>query len=42
VLCRVGIQGRELIREMQDLGFDNLINLEGGTIAWKYDIDIVP
>ena len=42
VLCRIGIQGRELIRELQDLGFDNLINLEGGTIAWKYDIDIVP
>jgi len=42
VLCRIGAQSRELIRELRDLGFDNLINLEGGTIAWKYGIDIVP
>ena len=40
VLCRIGIQGREIIRKLRELGFDNLINLEGGTIAWKYDIDI--
>jgi adenylyltransferase/sulfurtransferase len=41
VLCRIGAQSREIIRELRDLGFDNLINLEGGTIAWKYGIDIV-
>jgi adenylyltransferase/sulfurtransferase len=42
VLCRIGIQSRELIRELRGLGFDNLINLEGGTIAWKYGIEVVP
>jgi sulfur-carrier protein adenylyltransferase/sulfurtransferase len=34
VLCRIGIQSREIIRELQDFGFTNLINLEGGTISW--------
>lgn len=42
VLCRIGVQSRALIRELRGLGYDNLINLEGGTIAWKYGIDVVP
>lgn len=42
VLCRVGIQSRAIIHELRDRGFSNLLNLEGGTIAWKYGIDIAP
>jgi adenylyltransferase/sulfurtransferase len=42
VLCRIGIQSREVIRQLRELGFDNLLNLEGGTIAWKYDIEVGP
>jgi adenylyltransferase/sulfurtransferase len=42
VLCRIGIQSREIIRRLQELGFGNLLNLEGGTIAWKYDIEVGP
>jgi adenylyltransferase/sulfurtransferase len=39
VLCRIGIQSREIIRELRDLGFDNLLCLEGGAFAWKYGIE---
>jgi len=42
VLCRIGIQSREVIRRLQGLGFTSLFNLEGGTIAWKYDIEVMP
>lgn len=42
VLCRIGIQSQEVIRQLRELGFDNLLNLEGGTVAWKYGIDLVP
>lgn len=33
---------RAIIHELRDRGFLNLLNLEGGTIAWKYGIDIAP
>jgi rhodanese-related sulfurtransferase len=39
VLCRIGIQSRAIIRELRDMGFDNLLGLEGGTFAWKYGIE---
>lgn len=42
VLCRVGIQSMWVIRRLQGLGFTSLLNLEGGTIAWKYDIEVMP
>ena len=42
VLCRAGIQSQEVIRRLQSLGFTSLLNLEGGTIAWRYDTEIVP
>lgn len=42
VLCRIGIQSQEVIRRLQGLGFTSLLNLEGGTIAWRYDTEIVP
>lgn len=35
VMCRSGKRGSEALRKLQDLGFNNIRNLEGGILAWK-------
>lgn len=40
VHCRSGKRSAEVIRELQaDHGYDNLINLKGGILAWAEEID---
>lgn len=36
--CRSGNRSGKLIQYLQDKGFDNLINLEGGNVAWQEQI----
>lgn len=33
--CRSGKRSAAAIQQLQNLGFDNLYNLEGGILAWK-------
>lgn len=35
VYCRSGIRSGKAIKIMQDAGFHNLFNLDGGVIEWK-------
>jgi len=39
VHCRSGVRSADAIRQLQDLGFDNLYNLQGGILAWSEEID---
>lgn len=35
VMCRSGKRGSEALRKLEELGFNDVRNLEGGIIAWK-------
>ena len=38
VYCKVGMRSQLAIQRLQRLGFNNLINLQGGMEAWKQEI----
>ena len=35
VMCRSGKRGQEAFKKLQELGFSNVKNLDGGILAWK-------
>ncbi|HQZ30002.1 MAG: rhodanese-like domain-containing protein [Verrucomicrobiales bacterium] len=35
VMCRSGRRGQEALKKLNDLGFEDVRNLEGGILAWK-------
>jgi len=38
--CRSGVRSANAIKVLQNqFGFDNLLNLEGGILAWAREID---
>ena len=39
VICHHGIRSRQVAYYLEQLGFTNLINLEGGVEAWAQDVD---
>ena len=39
VQCRSGKRSAAAIMQLQQLGYDNLYNLEGGILAWKEKFD---
>ena len=39
VMCRSGKRSANAILYLQQQGFNNLYNLEGGILAWKEEID---
>lgn len=39
VICHHGIRSRQVAYYLEQQGFDNLINLEGGVEAWAQDVD---
>ncbi|MGO1243161.1 MAG: rhodanese-like domain-containing protein [Sphingobacterium sp.] len=39
VQCRSGKRSAQAIMLLEQQGFDNLSNLQGGILAWKEDID---
>lgn len=39
VMCRSGRRSANAIAYLEEQGFDNLYNLEGGILAWKEEID---
>jgi molybdopterin/thiamine biosynthesis adenylyltransferase/rhodanese-related sulfurtransferase len=39
VLCRTGVRSGDVVRWLQDAGFDNAINVSGGINAWAKQID---
>lgn len=39
VQCRSGKRSAQAIMLLEQKGFDNLSNLQGGILAWKEDID---
>jgi len=39
VICHHGIRSRQVALYLEQQGFTNLINLEGGVEAWAQDID---
>ncbi len=39
VVCHHGIRSFSVCRYLEQLGFTNLINLEGGVAAWARDVD---
>jgi adenylyltransferase/sulfurtransferase len=39
VLCRSGGRSRQATRKLQSLGYTNMINLKGGLMKWKTDVD---
>jgi sulfur-carrier protein adenylyltransferase/sulfurtransferase len=39
VQCKTGIRSRDVILQLQPLGFTNLVNLVGGVNAWAREID---
>lgn len=39
VQCRSGKRSRDAIEALKPLGYKNLVNLEGGILAWSREID---
>ena len=39
VICHHGIRSRQVALYLERLGFDNVINLEGGVEAWAREVD---
>ncbi len=39
VVCHHGIRSFSVCRYLEQMGFKNLINLEGGVAAWARDVD---
>ena len=39
VHCRSGGRSAQAVRSLQAVGFENVKNLQGGTLAWSRDID---
>ncbi len=39
VYCRRGVRSADVVRWLEDAGFTNAINLEGGIMAWASEID---
>ena len=39
VVCHHGIRSFSVCRYLEQMGFTNLINLEGGVAAWARDVD---
>lgn len=39
VICHHGIRSRQVAYYLEQQGFDNVINLEGGVEAWALDVD---
>lgn len=39
VLCKSGGRSRQAILQLQSLGYTNVINLKGGLMKWKLDVD---
>lgn len=39
VQCRSGKRSAQAIHLLEQEGFDNLVNLKGGILAWKEEID---
>ena len=39
VICHHGIRSRQVAYYLEQHGFDNVINLEGGVEAWARDVD---
>ena len=39
VMCRSGKRSAAAIMQLQQLGFSNLTNLQGGILAWAAEID---
>ncbi len=40
VICHHGIRSRQVAYYLEQQGFDNIINLEGGVEAWAQEIDL--
>lgn len=40
VICHHGIRSRQVAYYLEQAGFTNLINLEGGVEAWAQDVDL--
>ncbi len=39
VCCKSGARSRQVVRAMQDAGFEDVFNLDGGVLAWVQQID---
>jgi len=39
IYCRSGGRSGSIVQHLESLGFSNAINLKGGCLAWKRDID---
>ncbi len=39
IMCRSGNRSGKVVMFLEQQGFDNLYNLEGGILAWKEEID---
>ena len=39
VICHHGIRSRHVCYYLEQIGFENVINLEGGVEAWANDVD---
>jgi len=39
VICHHGIRSRQVAIYLEQQGFNNVINLEGGVQAWAQDVD---
>ncbi len=39
VVCHHGIRSFSVCRYLEQMGFTNLVNLEGGVAAWARDVD---
>lgn len=39
IMCRSGNRSGQVVMFLEQQGFDNLYNLEGGILAWKEEID---
>ncbi len=39
VYCRSGVRSADAVRLMQDAGFGNVYNVEGGILAWSDEVD---
>lgn len=39
ILCRSGARSSKVVQKLRKLGFDNVLNLHGGLLAWSDEID---
>jgi adenylyltransferase/sulfurtransferase len=39
IYCRSGGRSGNIVQHLENLGFTNVINLKGGCLGWKRDID---